>query len=68
MSQFADACPREWDGAEMSQRDVARALGITPTYVHQIETRALRKLRMAMARQGLTYESLAPQSQEASDG
>lgn len=59
-SAFADARPRDLDGVGMSQRDIARLWGCSQQYVYQLEMRALQKLRVAMARQRLTYESLAP--------
>ena len=45
---------------EMSQRDVAAALGISRRQVVRAEERALKKLRAAMQARGWTYEDLAP--------
>ena len=61
-SAFADARPRDAEGLGMSPSDVARILGVTRQRVYQLEMRALRKLRAAMESEGLTFESIVPET------
>lgn len=48
--------PRYINSAGLSQEEVARELGCSRQNVHQLEMRALRKLRIALTAQGLTLD------------
>lgn len=42
--------------SQMTLEEVAREIGVTPERVRQIEARALRKIRLALRRNGYTVE------------